>query len=515
MSDPFVRIECMFDPEDPRSQEAMIARFEEMYERRHPSPTPESSALVERICASARAENQAAGQRLAAISELDVLRLRQVGERETWCTDTQEAITAEVAAALNITQGLAASYLDYARTMRLRLPRVGALLQAGDIDYRTFQTIAYRTELIIDPEVMAAVDAQLAVKVPRWPGMTQSRLGAAVDRVVARADRDAVRRRREKHPGREFSIWDTGDGLSEVFGRLVSTDAHAVDARLDALAATVCGEDPRTRKQRRADAMGALAAGADRLACRCGQPNCPAGATPPPAPVVVHVIAEQASLDGTADTPGSMIGADALIPAELLAELAASAKLVPLIHPVDAAPEPGYVPSKALADFVRCRDLTCRFPGCDRPAVACDIDHTIPFGEGGRTHASNLKCLSRLHHLIKTFWGWHDQQLPDATVIWTSPSGQTYITTPGSALLFPSLCVPTGNLDPPKPTSAERCADRGVMMPKRSRTRAQNRANYIAAQRRQNRQARRARQQAREAATFGPAPPDDDEPPPF
>jgi hypothetical protein len=48
--------------------------------------------------------------------------------------------------------------------------------------------------------------------------------------------------------------------------------------------------------------------------------------------------------------------------------------------------------------------------------------------------------------LVKTFWGWRDQQLPDGTVILTSPSGQTYVTTPGSALLFPSLCLPTADL---------------------------------------------------------------------
>jgi Domain of unknown function (DUF222) len=58
-----------------------------------------------------------------------------------------------------------------------------------------------------------------------------------------------------------------------------------------------------------------------------------------------------------------MIGADALIPAELIAELARTAKLRPLVCPADAPPEQGYAPSRALADFVRCRDLTCRFPG--------------------------------------------------------------------------------------------------------------------------------------------------------
>jgi Domain of unknown function (DUF222) len=120
-------------------------------------------------------------------------------------------------------------------------------------------------------------------------------------------------------------------------------------------------------------------------------------------PVVIHVVAEQASLDGTTSTPGSTIGADALLPAELIADLARSATLRPLIHPLDAPPEPGYTPSQALADFVSCRDLTCRFPSCDRPARDCDIDHTIAHADGGPTHASNLKCLCRLHHQTITF----------------------------------------------------------------------------------------------------------------
>ena len=36
-------------------------------------------------------------------------------------------------------------------------------------------------------------------------------------------------------------------------------------------------------------------------------------------------------------------------------------------------------PSAALERWIQCRDLTCRFPGCDRPATHCDIDHTTPF----------------------------------------------------------------------------------------------------------------------------------------
>jgi hypothetical protein len=85
----------------------------------------------------------------------------------------------------------------------------------------------------------------------------------------------------------------------------------------------------------------------------------------------------------------------------MVEELASSAKLLPLVHPGDAPPERGYVASKALADFVRCRDLTCRWPGCDKPAFDCDVDHTIPYAAGGPTHASNLKCYCRTHQRLR------------------------------------------------------------------------------------------------------------------
>jgi Domain of unknown function (DUF222) len=495
----------------------VIARFDELFERRYPSSTAESAALVERICSSARAENRAAGAQLAAIGELFGYRLARCSDTEEWAIDTLEAVSAEVAAALRISQGLAASRVRYARAMRERLPKVAELFKAGDIDYRMFQTMVYRTDLITDPDVLAAVDAELAVKVARWPSMTQGRLAGQVDKIVAKADADAVRRRQQRRADRGVCIEDCGGGISEIHGSLFSPDAHALDKRLTALAATVCEHDPRSREQRRADALGALAAGADRLGCRCGRPDCTAGKRPAASPVVIHVIAEQPTLDGRGSAPASEVAADGLITPELVQELATSAKLMPLIHPGDAPPEPGYVPSKALADFVRCRDLTCRWPGCDRPARDCDLDHTIPYAQGGPTHASNLKCYCRTHHLVKTFWGWRDQQLPDGTLILTSPAGHTYVTTPGSALLFPNVCratgaIPTPEADPP----LDYCADRTAMMPKRRRTRAQNRAHRIATALRHNRMAREASGKRCETYSFGPRDAvGDGEPPPF
>jgi len=373
----------------------VMARFDELFERRYPSTTAESAALVDRICSSSRAENRAAAAQLSAIGELFAYRLSRCSDTEAWAVDTMEALTAELAAALRISQGLAGSRLRYARAMRERLPRVAELFNAGDIDCRMFQTIVYRTDLITDRDVLAAVDAELAVKVARWPSTTPGRLGGLVDKIVANADVDAVRRRKQRRDDREVWIGDLQGGISEIHGSLLTPDAHALEKRLNALSATVCEHDPRTREQRRADALGALAAAADRLGCRCGRPDCAAGTRPAATPVVIHVIAEQATIHGNGWAPGSEVGAEGLIAPELVEELAKSAKLVPLVHPADALPESRYVPSAALADFVRCRDLTCRWPGCDRPALECDLDHTIPYAAGGPTHASNLKCYCR------------------------------------------------------------------------------------------------------------------------
>jgi hypothetical protein len=113
-----------------------------------------------------------------------------------------------------------------------------------------------------------------------------------------------------------------------------------------------------------------------------------------------------------------------------------------------------YQPSAALERAVRLRDLTCRFPGCDRPAVICDLDHTIPFdhadpSRGGLTVAHNLKCLCRQHHRLKTFHdGWRDEQLPDGTALWTSPTGEVYRTVPGGVALFPDIGSPPACREP-------------------------------------------------------------------
>jgi hypothetical protein len=56
----------------------------------------------------------------------------------------------------------------------------------------------------------------------------------------------------------------------------------------------------------------------------------------------------------------------------------------------------GYQPSDSLRHIIKIRSPRCGAPGCRRPAVRCDDDHTTPYDKGGRTCECNLYPLCRL-----------------------------------------------------------------------------------------------------------------------
>jgi hypothetical protein len=89
----------------------------------------------------------------------------------------------------------------------------------------------------------------------------------------------------------------------------------------------------------------------------------------------------------------------------------------------------GYQPSNLLRHIIKIRSPRCGFPGCRRPAVRCDDDHTVPYDQGGRTCECNLYPLCRRHHQAKQAPGWRLDQPEPGVLIWTLPSGRQYTTT--------------------------------------------------------------------------------------
>ncbi|MBX7435344.1 HNH endonuclease [Mycobacterium sp. Y57] len=468
----------------------------------------DAAGLIDEMGEAARAESVAVARRLAAVAQLYERRRREYQEAQFFLTDVYEAVAAEVSAAQNISRARAHSQVRMAVWLHRRLARVAEVFARGEIDLRLLQLVITRTDNVEDSAI-AAVDEALAERVAKWMRWSKPKQRDRLDLWVAKMDPDGVRVPPIAKDNRYFDFEPHVPGLAFAGGVLTALDAAALEQRLAALSSTVCAKDPRTPGQLRADACGALARSEDTLGCQCGNEDCPAAAVGrSAAQVVVHVLAEQATLDGRSDQPGYLSGFGVL-PAEEVRTAAAEAKLKPVRLPgVD--PEPGYRPSAALADFLQWRDLTCRFPGCHAPVAFCDIDHTKPWPFGA-THPSGLKHYCRTHHLLKTFFtgptGWTDTQLDDGTIVFTAPTGHTYTTEPHGGVLFPTLATPTAPL--PATTAPDDAPGKTVMMPRRRTTRDQDRQQRIARERRQRQalDAEEERQyQAWLAETYEPPP---------
>jgi hypothetical protein len=374
---------------------------------------------------------------------------------------------------------------------------VATLFLEGRLSARVVSAIAWRTDLVQDAEALTLIDAAIADRAGQWDALSQYKLDQAIDYWVDRHDPGALRRTSVSARSRDVTIGGQTHetGTAALWGRLYATDATILDRRLTQMAHEVCEDDPRTIGQRRADALGTLAAGGQQLACQCSIPECPsAGPDAPAGSVVIHILADADAATAQPDPemsgegfpaesvkqPGvAAIAGGTIVPTPLLAELIRSGAKVRQVRKPSNTPEPQYRPSTALDEFVRMRDLTCRFPHCDQPAEHCDLDHAVPW-PFGPTHPSNLRALCRKHHLLKTFWadqgGWRDQQFPDGTIVWTTPTGKTYTTRPGSRLLFPQWNTTMGL---PPTQEIPPVTNRGLMMPTRRRTRAADRAYRI------------------------------------
>jgi hypothetical protein len=462
--------------------------------------------LIDVMGEATRDESTAIAQRLTAVGELYARREAERAEIKWWSTDVTDLVAAEISAVQNISHARAVGQVHYARTLRDRLPYVAKVFAAGMIDFRMVSTIIARTENV-DAEVIADLDAAIARHCIKWMKLSTPKLRDRIDLWVAKFDPAGVRVPPTIEDSRYVEIVPTEVGMAGIYGNIRAADGAALDKRLNALAATVCDNDPRTKEQRRADATGPLARGEAQLVCQCGSDGCPAATERnAAASAVIHVLAEQATLDGTSDKPGFLPGFG-ILPAESVREVAKSATLKP-VEPVEVPPDPGYRPSAKTLEFIRWRDLTCRWPGCDRPVERCDIDHTVPYPVGP-THPSNNKPYCRTHHLIKTFCGWCDQQLPDGTIVFTAPTGHTYTTEPHGGAMFSALAQSTGELTGLMAVGEE-SPHRDVMMPRRKQAREQDRRDRINAERRERTELIAEEERQRQAWLA-----DNYEPPPF
>jgi hypothetical protein len=108
-----------------------------------------------------------------------------------------------------------------------------------------------------------------------------------------------------------------------------------------------------------------------------------------------------------------------------------------------------YRPTPAQRRFTTTRDRTCRHPGCTDRAGWADLDHVVAHAAGGPTDCTNLCCLCRRHHRLKTLArGWRFAMDPDGTLHVTTPSGITCTTRP-PGLRTPEVVLGRSDAGPP------------------------------------------------------------------
>ncbi len=315
-----------------------------------------------------------------------------------WQADGARSPTAWLAWRCGIARGRASSAVVAARSLR-RMPTVEAAVLAGQLTFEHVAALAAAQS--VAPEAFAVDEARL-VAAARGGPLARFQVALRYWRLAHAADDEesAARRRWEErhlHCSRSFEGAVVIDGLLDpVTGEIVARELERLerelfeedladarqrlgpDAPLDALR--------RTPAQRRADALRRMA---ERSAAK------PPGATEPR--VLLQVLAGHESVlrmcelsNGTVLTPGEVL--PVLVAADVERVIFDGPSKV-----IDVGVRQRFFRG-GTRTAVEVRDRRCTHPSCDVPAERCEIDHIVPWAQGGLTTQANGRCRCPYHH---------------------------------------------------------------------------------------------------------------------
>ena len=450
--------------------------------------SPQSAGLMQQVTA---AEAKLAALKLELALDIAADRPAPVDPRpgEAGAADVgpdgvSEFVLDELALILNTSRAAAVTLLDQAQTFATRLPATWEALATGRLDWPRARAIAAelgRPADDSDPAVVAAVERAV---LPIAAELSVRRLRELVQRELVALDEAAVdRRRKQARDAADVKVRRVGNGMSELSMLMPPPDAVACRKTLDthARAAREAGD-------RRLIGMLRVGAGVDLMLRRWQeQPPVTAHVT---VVAPLGALSVGAFLDSGAATPSAFVpGATPEPVGEVDGEAITAAHLRELLEQLDAlcpgglqAPTGGtldiavtdsygrllavtgrrelerlaargctahpgarcscpvlsappavdrYTPSTGQRRFLTTRDRTCRHPGCHISAGWSDLDHVVAHACGGATECSNLCCLCRRHHRLKTHAdGWTHTMSDDGVLTVITPSGVTRVSRP-------------------------------------------------------------------------------------
>ncbi|RZS90074.1 uncharacterized protein DUF222 [Motilibacter rhizosphaerae] len=391
----------------------------------------QACARVEAVAAAVKAELVASayGQITTATAEAVPDAARGGG--------AEASARAEMALALRMTERGTAAMVDGALLLTTRHPGTRWLLTEGHLSPAHARVIVDEASVLADEDVPALEAAVLR----RAPERTVSELRRDVRRAVAKLDpRGAAERHAAAVQQRSVRVTPLPDGMAEIRALLTADEAQVVCGALDRIARDLPTADRGfgARAGSRADALVAVCS---VLLDPTADGDFLPALTRTAAPVAVQVQISAATLLGLAEDPAHLVG-HGPIPADLGRLLASDGTWQLAITDPEGRlldlHRLRYQPTAAQRARVTALWLHCGHPTCSVPASRCDVDHTVPFNHeapgtgdpddpgGGHTTCRNLCPRCRLHHNLKTWWGWTTTLLPDGTIAHRTPLGRVY-----------------------------------------------------------------------------------------
>ncbi|MBS42662.1 MAG: DUF222 domain-containing protein [Nocardioides sp.] len=319
----------------------------------------------------------------------------------------------EIAAALGLSRQSGSRYVGDLIELRYRLPRIWSRVTALDLPLWKARKIAAATCTL--PEAGAAyVDHQLAWTAART---TLAQIDRTVDEAMVRFAPDQPPENPTDHRDVILDLDQAKHGLVSIGALLDLDDALDLEDALRAGAAALkeagC-DDP--LGVRRAKALGDLARGQGALDLQTDSKS--------RRPLVVTVVNGQATCEAFV-RPGMPV----TVTLDQIRDWCSTATRVTVREVLDLNTDDAtdsYAPTEKLAAQVRRLHPTCVFPHCQRTSERSDLDHVVPYADGGPTSTANLAPLCRTHHRMKTHARWRYRRRPDGVFVWTGPMGQVF-----------------------------------------------------------------------------------------
>ena len=337
--------------------------------------------------------------------------------------DVEELVTAVMVATHKPRRWVEKAVFGYHR-LRM-LPGLKAAHDAGRfVDVDRLAAIDRALDLLpadAPAEVWARVDAMLVSLLRVRPGKALPSVWSITNRLHAllasfdpAIGYDPAKRTRREHARRAASA-------RVGFYPVEENGVRRVEMTLAADAATMAVVRARARalaRERKTSMAGAVV---DMLVGEVPQSVRPVLNLYTPKPADTESVADTGAVGGGVFIAG--FGWAGAAEAEMLEKLSAAAARVDLDE-VAGESTGSYVPTGRMVSLVRARDGVCIYPGCHRPAERCQVDHRIPFGQGGATTPANLFLLCQHHHNRKT--DRHAFYIPDPVtgeVVWLFSNG--------------------------------------------------------------------------------------------